>query len=511
MSDRIALLNGLKRRTLAPFVHQVFQTLNSGKEFAPNWHIDTLCWHLEEVAAGRIKRLIVCVPPRSLKSTIASVAFPAWLLGRDPTSRIVCASYSNDLAAKLARDSRRVMSGERYQDLFPQTRIAGGRNTETEQETSQSGFRYATSVGGTLTGRGGDFIIVDDPAKPGEAMSEANRREVNEWFDGELITRLDNPAEGGIVIVMQRLHEDDLVGHLTRHEDHGWTVVNIPAVATEDAEYRTGRREQDVYHRKEGEVIDERRMTLSEINSRRQNMGSILFYAQYQQAPVPAEGNIIHREWLHRYRREYSREDFDCVIQSWDTASEAGELNDYSVCATAGVKDAKVYLLDILRRKLEFPELLRMAQQHALDRDANIVLVEKAVSGNALAQSLRSQLNCRVIAISPKGDKEARLNSVSYLFENATFRLPETAPWLADFESELLGFPSTKNDDQVDTITQLLGWLKGMDISRLKYNPDGTKPRRSRTRRSRSGNRRTTGRRSVSRATFGNSNSDCLL
>ena len=152
-----------------------------------------------------------------------------------------------------------------------------------------------------------------------------------------------------------------------------------------------------------------------------------------------------------------------------------------------------------------------MAQQHALDRDANIVLVEKAVSGNALAQSLRSQLNCRVLTLTPRGDKEARLNSVSYLIENGTLRLPETAPWLADFESELLGFPSTKHDDQVDAVTQLLGWLKGMDISRLKYNPDGTKPRRSRTRRSRSGNRRTTGRRSVSRATFGNSNSDCLL
>ncbi len=215
MSSGSPFLDQAKREMLSPFVHQVFQLLNPGKQFFPNWHIDTMCYHLEQVEAGNVTRLAISMPPRSLKSIVSSVAFPAWILGKDPSARIICASYSQDLANKHARDFRRVMRSERYKDLFPGTRIEGGRNTEAEQETSENGFRYATSIGGTVTGRGGDYIIVDDTAKPGEAISEARRKEVNEWFNGELITRLDNPSKGAIIIVMQRLHEDDLIGHIT--------------------------------------------------------------------------------------------------------------------------------------------------------------------------------------------------------------------------------------------------------------------------------------------------------
>lgn len=510
MTDERALLHAAQQEFLAPFVHQVFQTLNPGKTYYSNWHIDTICWHLEEVAAGRMRRLAISTPPRSLKSIISSVAFPAWTMGRNPSSRVICASYSQDLSSKNSRDFRRLVANLRYQQLFPAMKIAGGRNAENEQETSLNGFRFATSIGGTLTGRGGDVIVVDDTAKPGEALSDARRNEVNEWFGGELITRLDNPSQGAIVIVMQRLHEDDLIGHVTMAADHGWTLLNIPAIATENSEYRTGRRPEDIHLRREGDLIDPRRMTEQDLNDRRNAMGSILFNAQYQQAPIPVEGNMIHRGWIKRHDNHKPREWFDCVIQSWDTAAEAGELNDYSVCATFGIKDDVVYLLDILRRKLEFPELLRTARRWAIDHRANIVLVEKASSGNSLSQSLRSMLNCRVLSVSSRGDKQMRLLNISHMFENGTVRLPVTAPWLCVLESELLGFPSSRHDDQVDAITLALLWLKGRPPRSLRYGADGRGERPRPTRR-RSGRRQpTTGPRSTPIHIFGNGGSDPL-
>jgi len=482
MSNRQALVTEACRQSFYPFVQMTFQILNASQPFYSNWHMKAIAHHLEQVECGNIKRLIIETGPRHAKSLISNVSFSGWVLGRQPSRRIVSASYSNNLSAKHARDFRRLTMHERYRRVFPQMQISGGRNTELEQETSQQGFRFATSVTGTLTGRGGDITIIDDPIKPGEVMSDVERGAVNDWYDGTVLTRHDNPNEGAVIVVMQRLHEDDLVGHLTREPDHGWTILSIPAIATEDATYRIGNRDNDVHFRQEGEVIDARRLDREKLDEIRRSMGSLLFSAQYQQQPLPYEGNLIKRHWLKRYGKAPSRDQFDAIVQSWDTASEIGEYNDFSVCTTWGTSGEQVYLLHTLRRRVETPDLHMLAEEHAIRMGANIVLVEKAGSGIGLAQQLRRKLNASVLPRNPRGDKASRLLAVQHMFENGSVLLPEDAAWLDILLKELLGFPSDRHDDQVDSVTLFLKYFAGRKLP--QFTPDGKKQRRRLKRRS---------------------------
>jgi hypothetical protein len=272
-------LNTVLRHRLAPFIHRSFQTVVPGQTYLQNWHILAICHVLELCARGEIRRLIITMPPRSLKSICASVAFPAWLLGLDPRLRIVCASYSQELAAKHARDFRAILESLWYQHLFPNTRINPRKNTEGEIETTAQGYRLTTSVGGTLTGRGGNFIIIDDSMKPVDAASEVKRGAVNEWFDTTLTSRLDRKTQDVIIIVQQRLHVDDLVGHVLARSG-GWVHLNLPAIAREDEVIHLGGGR--IYHRAAGEVLHPKREPLSVLEELKVDMGSRVFSAQYQ-------------------------------------------------------------------------------------------------------------------------------------------------------------------------------------------------------------------------------------
>ena len=205
------------------FVEKAFSTLAPGQIFVPEWHLKAIAYQLERVRRGENRRLIINLQPRSLKSIMASVAFPAFVLGHDPTSRIICVSYSADLAKKHANDFRAVFEALWYQSLFPNTRI-GNKDTKLGIQTTRRGFRLATSVGGTLTGRGGEIIVIDDPLKPDDAYSETKRNAANEWFRTTLISRLDDKRTGAIVIVMQRVRMDDLTGFVRSLSDE-WTVL----------------------------------------------------------------------------------------------------------------------------------------------------------------------------------------------------------------------------------------------------------------------------------------------
>jgi hypothetical protein len=210
-----ALFNAAMRQSLPTFVRKAFQVLCPGQTLHFGWYMCAICYQLERVIRGEITRLIIEVQPRSGKSLTTSVSLPAFLLGRDPTRRIVCASYSTELAYKHSNDFRSLMSHPFYKEVFPRTRI-GRKDTEREIETTARGFRLATSVGGTLTGRGGEIIIIDDPLKPVDALSEANRNHANDWFMNTVISRPDDKRTGAIIIVMQRVHIDDLAGFVLR-------------------------------------------------------------------------------------------------------------------------------------------------------------------------------------------------------------------------------------------------------------------------------------------------------
>ena len=220
------------RNDFVAFVERSFRELNPQTEFQHNWHIDVVAAALEQCRAGKLRRLIINVPPRSLKSHMTSISFVAWLMGHNPAARIICASYAQDLAEKLAADCRSLMTTEWYQDLFQSTRLATGRSAVHDFTTTEKGSRLATSVGGGFTGRGADFIIVDDPLKPDEALSETQRNAVNNWYDHTLVSRLNDKRTGCIIIIMQRLHEDDLIGHVLDAEP--WKLIRFPAIAEED-------------------------------------------------------------------------------------------------------------------------------------------------------------------------------------------------------------------------------------------------------------------------------------
>src|ERR1700733_8897623 len=211
------------RQDLYAFTQRCFYELNPTTTFLSNWHIEVVAAALEACRGGGVTRLDINEPPRSLKSLCVSVAFPAFILGHDPTAQIICASYGQDLANKHAMDCRTIMNSSWYQRLFPHTRLSSQRQALQELITTRQGFRLSTSVGGVLTGRGADYIMIDDPLKPDEALSETQRNAVNNWYDHTLYSRLNDKRTGRIIIVMQRLHEDDLVGHVLGLE--AWKVI----------------------------------------------------------------------------------------------------------------------------------------------------------------------------------------------------------------------------------------------------------------------------------------------
>lgn len=388
MSSQHDLLN-LLRQQFPLFAVKAFNIVNPGQELSPSAPFWAMAHKLSEVAQGRIRRLIVNVPPRSGKSSLASVGLPAYMLGRDPTRRIICASYSGELAGKLSRDCRAVMQHPAYRLLFPDTLITG-KNTETELETAHSGFRYATSVGGTLTGRGGNLIIIDDPMKPDEAMSVTGRNRVWDWFTGTVGSRLDNKAEDAIVVVMQRLHVDDLTGRLLEHG--GWEHLAIPAIAEHEQvlTIAPGR----ILLRRPGDILDPERESRSVLDALRQELGAANFAAQYQQQPVPPEGALVKRQWIRTYEQTPLGKPGYFLVQSWDCAYKAGEHNDYSACTIWLVRDdyEEAYLIDVWRDRVDFPALVKKVLELRQSFGADLVLVEDAGSGTSLIQTLNERL-----------------------------------------------------------------------------------------------------------------------
>ena len=349
------LLQALLRQNFGAFTDRCFYELLPSQTYLHNWHLEALAYHLGEVVAGRCQRLLITLPPRSLKSLYASIALPAFVLGHDPTRKLICVSYASELAVAHANSFRAIVNTRWYQDLFPGMRVDPRKDTETEVRTTQGGFRLTTTVGGSLTGRGGSIIIIDDPIKAADAQSEAARTKVNTWFDETLQSRLDNKKTDAIILVMQRLHVDDLAGHVLRAG--GWTHLDLPAISDHRQEVRLG---PDRFHvRPPDDVLHPEREPREVLEALRASMGSAAFSAQYQQRPVPAGGNLIKWKWFGTWDQlPESRFDHK-IVQSWDTASKAAELSDYSVGITALVTKDEIYILDVVRERLEYPALKR--------------------------------------------------------------------------------------------------------------------------------------------------------
>jgi predicted phage terminase large subunit-like protein len=435
------------------FLMKVFETVAPGREFIGNWHIDAMTYAAELVMKGEIKQLIINVPPRHLKSIIYSVALPAFMLGRDPTKRIICVSYALDLAVKHANDFRTVLNSTWYRRIFPDTRISRNKDTQTETMTTALGYRFSTSLGGIVTGRGADVIILDDPQKPDEALSEVHRKSAINWFDATLLSRLDSKSDGVIVLVMQRLHEDDLAGYLL---EKVWHHLKIPAIAEQDQWIPVG--QEQVHQREADSVIDQRRESTADLEKLKIKMGSQNFSAQYQQEPIPLEGNLIKREWFKEYDVAPICADADKLVISIDTAMKGDELAVFSVATVWLARGEHSYIIDLWRERVDYPGLKHAVWRLREKYPRATLLIEDKGSGTSLIQELRLN-NIGVIAVNPEGDKVTRCAAVSAQFEAGCVFFPKSAPWLDNLKAELLGFPNTKYDDQVDSVTQALNWI----------------------------------------------------
>jgi predicted phage terminase large subunit-like protein len=448
-------VDALLRSDFQSFLAMVFATLCPAEPFCDNWHLEVLAYQLEQVRTGNVKRLITNVPPRSLKSIAISVAWPAFLLGHNPSLKILAASYGQELAAKLSRDTRSVMEAEWYRRIFPSTTIQG-KDTETQFETSAHGSRRATSIGGPMTGFGADVIIIDDPHKAEDANSEAARKKTRDWYEQTLSTRLNNKNTGAIVLVMQRLHEDDLSGHLL--EQGEWTHLNIPAIAPFDCSYRFGPGPGDFLEVKAGTVIDARRESRATLASLEKSMGTRAFSAQYLQSPVPVGGNLLEWPWFKFYdpaKRPITS--FPYVFQSWDPAVSENLGADYSVCTTWGVdNDNCAFLIDLWRGRRNFPDLIKWALHLEEKFKPDAVVVEAVGSGQSFYQELHRHLADRIQWHVPKESKIVRASAITPSLERGEVFLPKDAKWLEPFRNEIIAFPLGKNDDQVDSFVQMI-------------------------------------------------------
>jgi predicted phage terminase large subunit-like protein len=294
-------------------------------------------------------------------------------------------------------------------------------------------------------------------------LSETRRQAANSWFFGTLLSRLNNKEQGTIIIVMQRLHQEDLVGEATDRE--AWEILSLPAIAIEDEHYEYkslfGGLE---FTRKVGEALHPERDTVETYRKIRETVGEYNFQSQYQQSPTSREGAIVKREWLRYYEPANMPADFEWILQSWDTACKIGETNDYSVCTTWKVVGMNFYLVEDLRERLTYPQLKRAASEHFRKHQPWTVLIEDQASGIALIQELRNEGVYCIDAYKPApgSDKTTRFSAQSIKFEAGRVFLPIRAPWLDEYIGEITGFPGAKYDDQVDSTSQALERLSPM-------------------------------------------------
>ncbi len=436
------------------FAQLMFNAINPTIKLEMNWHIIVIATMLDEAKfCLQQYHQIVTMPPRSLKSFLISEAFPAYLLGHDPSTKILCATYGEKLSEELASHTAQIMRSAIYQEIFPKTRI--DKDTRLHLTTTAGGGRLATSIGGAVTGFGGDWIIVDDPMNASDAHSKNARDAVKAFFDGTLSSRVNNETTARFIVVMQRLHEDDLVGHLKAKG--GWNELKLQAKATESINVDDGSRLGHTV--KVDDLLHEKRLPQAVLDRKQREMGSANFQAQYQQDPVPASGNIVRRDWLSYYSGYIPRSEDTQIVLSLDTATKTNPEHDYSVCTIWNCRPDAHFLLDVWRAKVEYPQLKASIIDLYHRYGGTHLLIEEHGNGASLLQELNHQ-GLPAIACHPTKNKESRLISATSHIESGQMRLPSEATWLAAFETELLSFPNGKHDDQVDSVSQYFSWVR---------------------------------------------------
>jgi len=458
---------------LRAFIRAAWHLVEPGREFHSGWHIDAIADKLEAATRGEIRRLVINIPPRHMKSLSVSVFWPVWLWASSPQVRFLTLAYGDDLATRDAVKSRRLIQSRwfrgRFGDVFA---LTGDQNQKTRYENDRTGYRIATTVGGSATGEGGDVIIIDDPHKADEVHSDVKRQRVLNWHDEVVSFRFNDPAGGVEVVIMQRLHEADLTGHLLARG--GWTHLCLPA------EYEPSHPfvwPEDP-RREAGELLWPEHIDAQQLALLKTDTGSSYAIAgQLQQRPSPAEGGILKRAWWRYFSPEWLEywegPPLRALVSSWDTALKEKTTSDFTVGTLWGLSGANRYLLRRFRERVGFPDTLaaiteqaRWASQH-FHGLPQTTLIELAANGPELVAALRSQLQ-GVLGVKVDADKVSRAHAVSAQLEAGNVFVPGAASgdgdydtaltpsWVQELIEECAAFPNAAHDDQVDSVTQAL-------------------------------------------------------
>jgi predicted phage terminase large subunit-like protein len=463
---------------LAAFVKKAWRVLHPSRPLIWSWHYDYLCEVLTLVKRRQLRRVIINIPPRSLKSTLVTIFFPIWVWITEPEHSFLTVSYSLDLSSEHSVIRRLLLQSAWYQRLFgDRFRLAGDRNQVAQFMNDKRGQMVASSVGATVMGRGCDTAILDDPVSADGALSDAERSGANNWIDTTLRSRLNDPASGAIIVVQQRLHQMDPTGFLKDQEPKVWTDVRIPLEAEEDETWTfpiSGR----VVQRKKGEILMPERFPpeiVEQLRSRR-----LVYAGQYQQNPAPIEGNIIKRSEIRYYGGidprtgqpdEKLPESFDRTILSVDCAFKDTATSDFVAIAVIGIKGRKRYILNVVNKHLDAAateaEIRRQRDAH---RPVCATVVEGKANGPAVIQRLKVNVP-GVQEVNPQGGKTARMFAAAAEWQAGDWHVDRNAAWTEPFVEQITMFPNAKHDDMADAMSQAAAWLLQTPMHTVRVIP----------------------------------------
>jgi predicted phage terminase large subunit-like protein len=457
--------------TLKDFVHQAWTLLEPVSPLVWNWHLDLICGYLtlikdnqfKEKCGEELEGIIFNVPPRTMKSLLISVFFPIWLWIVDPSRRFMFVSYSEKLSTQHSVFRRSLIESEWYQQRWSKMfSLSRDQNVKSHYENSRRGTMFSTGMQATATGMGGDILIFDDPLNPEQAISQLEREAVNLRFDTTFRSRINDPATGVKIIIMQRLHELDLTGHVLERESHRWKHVSLPAIAEKDEEWKFPDSDH-IEVQKAGNLLWPQRLSESFLRSQRVGMGSWAFNGQYQQSPAPQDGGIVKRAWVRFYRE--LPEHFEFMVQSWDCTFSGGADNDFVAGQVWARSGGRYYMLPYRTyERLDFgPTMAAIKSCHGKFPRAHAILIEDKANGPAIISELQKEIP-GIVAVNPEGGKIARAQATAPLWEAGSIELPDPqifgATWMEDYLHNICAFPKAAHDDDMDATSQALIYMR---------------------------------------------------